>query len=109
MQRIPRMPDTRQFAYKEVVEAQSKKGVGMTARHAEHQYHALFYLFNSILIGTAVVHVTTYVDFFKGIQPTVALFVLGMGPCESAVSCCNGTFSIHGSVDIVIVGRRVRT
>mmetsp|Transcript_58289 Transcript_58289/g.138898 ORF Transcript_58289/g.138898 Transcript_58289/m.138898 type:complete len:1414 (-) Transcript_58289:78-4319(-) len=47
--------------------------------HTAHQYHALFYLFNAIIIGTAVVHVTTYVDTFRGVQPTVALFVLGMG------------------------------
>ena len=30
-----------------------------------------------IYIGTAVVHVTTYVPSLAGVQPTVATFVLG--------------------------------
>ena len=35
---------------------------GEHAEHA-HQYDVIFYLFNAIVIGTVIVHVTTYVHW----------------------------------------------
>ena len=46
--------------------------------HVPHQQEALFFLFNGIILGTAVVHATSYVPALSGVQPTVAIFALGI-------------------------------
>jgi len=45
--------------------------------HASHQHEALMFLFNAIMIGTIMTHLTTF-RFFAGLQQTVVLFILGL-------------------------------
>lgn len=46
-----------------------------SGHHRPHQHYALLFLFNSILVGTALLHLNHY---FRGMQVTVVLFMVGL-------------------------------
>lgn len=48
---------------------------GSGGHDGPHKHDALLFLFNALVIGTAVMHLATY---YKSLQQTVVLFVLGM-------------------------------
>jgi len=48
---------------------------GESGSHGHHPHEALLFLFNGLLIGTAIMHASVHI---KGLQQTVALFVSGM-------------------------------
>lgn len=43
-----------------------------------HQHDALMFLFNAIMLGTIMTHMTTSFRFLAGLQQTVTLFILGL-------------------------------